>query len=100
MSNFNKEYYMLYVEGRKSFEMRREKENYDFAVCRKNTRQTIYFAVCQKKSVDFVVFFLPCVFVVAHGKMALCRVPDKKHTAKTQAQGKLTISGSEWNHSV
>ena len=49
---------MLYVEGRKSFEMRKEKENYDFAVCRKNTRQTVYFTVCQMKT---------------HGKV--CHVP-------------------------
>ena len=32
--NFNLGYYMLYVVGRKSFEVRREK-NYNFAVCRK-----------------------------------------------------------------
>jgi len=53
-----------------------------------NTRQTIDFAVCKKistrQSMDFAVcIFLPCVFVEAPGKMALCRVPDKKHTAKT-----------------
>ena len=74
-----------------------------------NTRQTVYFAVCQEKTHGKVfavcqhivkrrfcrVFFLPCVFVVAHGKVALCRVPDKKHTTKTQAHGKLAISGSE-----
>ena len=44
---------------------------------------------------DFAVcFFLPCVFVVAHGKISLCRVPDKKHMAKTEAHGKLAISRS------
>ena len=45
MSNFIKEYYMLYVEGRKSFEMRREKENYDFAVYRK--KHTANYILCR-----------------------------------------------------
>ena len=37
---------------------------------------------------------LPCVFFVAHGKHALCRVPEIVHTAKILAHGKLRVSGS------
>ena len=40
------------------------------------------------------VFFKPGVFVVAHGKIALCRVPNKKHTVNNKAHGKFRFSGS------
>jgi len=40
------------------------------------------------------VFFKPGVFVVAHGKVALCRVPDRKHTANIETHGKFRFSGS------
>ena len=81
---------MLYVEGKKNFEVRRKKI-ITLPCAQNNTRQTIDFAVCKKKHtamslpcVDFAVcLFLPCVFAVAYGKIALCCVPDKKHTAKT-----------------
>jgi hypothetical protein len=41
------------------------------------------------------VFFKPGVFVVAHGKVALCRVPDRKYTANNETHGKHLVSGSE-----
>ena len=83
MSNFNKEYYMLYVEGRKSFEMRREKKIMTLPCAEKthgklytllcakkiNTRQTVYFAVCQKKTHGKV--FAVCQHTV---KRRFCRV--------------------------
>ena len=88
---------MLYVVGRKSFKVRREKKLY---LCRvpKITHGKLLTLLCAKKkhttkslpcvstrqNMDFAVcIFLPCVFVEAPGKVALCRVPDKKHTAKT-----------------
>jgi len=82
---------MLYVEGRKSFEVRSEKKIMTLPCAKNNTRQTIEFAVCKKNAHGKIgkiwilpyAFFLPCVFVVAHDKISLCRVPDKKHTAKT-----------------
>ena len=89
---------MLYVVGRKNFEVRREKKIITLPCAENNTRQTIDFAVCQKKkytakslscvstrqSMNFAVcIFLPCIFVEAPGKVALCRVSDKKHTVKT-----------------
>jgi len=76
------------------------------------TRQTIDFAVCQRKcirqslillcaknstrqSMDLpCAFFKPGVFVVAHGKVALCRVPDKKHTVNNKTHSKFGFSGS------
>jgi len=45
-------------------------------------------------------YFLPCVCSalcvprLAHGKEWICRVPVNLHTAKSQAHGKLSISGS------
>lgn len=59
--NFSMEYHMLYVESRNSFEVR-----IDFFIT----------LPCAK--------FLSFVFFVAHDKVALCRVPDRKHTAKSR----------------
>ena len=52
----------------------KEKTHGKACFCRvqKNTRQSMNLPC---------VFFKPGVFVVAHGKVALCRVPDRKHTA-------------------
>ena len=78
---------MLYVVGRKISRWE-EKKIITLPCAENNRRQTIEFAVCQKKStwqcMDFAVcIFLLCVFVDAPGEVALCRVPDKKHMAKT-----------------
>ena len=55
------------------------------------------FAVCQKKHMPkyrfAVYFFKPGVFVVAHGKFAICRVPDRKHTTNNETHGKYRFSG-------
>ena len=70
---------MLYVVGRKSFEVRREKKIITLPCAENNTRQTIYFAVCKKKTHGkvFAVCFhrgtrqsgsLPCARQKAHGK--------------------------------
>ena len=64
---------MLQVEGRKSFELRREKENYDFDVCQKNTRQIIYFAVCQKNK--HTANCILCRVPKENTRQSLCRVP-------------------------
>ena len=40
------------------------------------------------------VIFKPGVFVVAHGKIALCCVPDRKHTANNKTHGKHAFSRS------
>jgi hypothetical protein len=45
----------------------------------------IFFAEC---------FILPSVFCVTLGKELLCRVPEKKHSAKNMALGKDPNSGS------
>ena len=59
------------------------------------------FAVCLVLAHGEVVslpsdFLLPCVFFAAHGKGALCRVPDIMHTANTWAHGKVPFSGSAY----
>ena len=41
------------------------------------------------------VFCLPSVLTSTLGKEALCRVSDKKHSAKSRTLGKLRICGSE-----
>ena len=41
------------------------------------------------------VFFLPSVFYLALSKDRFCRVPDKIHSAKPPALGKVPVSGSE-----
>jgi hypothetical protein len=46
----------------------------------------IFFAEC---------FILPSVFCVTLGKELLCRVPEKKHSAKNMALGKDPNSGSD-----
>jgi len=46
------------------------------------------------------VFFKPGVFVVAHGKTVLCRVPDKKHTVNNKTHGKHGFSRSDCNAQV
>ena len=55
--------------------------------------------MCQKKStrqsIDLsCVFFKLGIFIVAHGKARLCRVPDRKHTANNETHGKHRFSGS------
>jgi len=57
----------------------------DLPCAKKNTRQSMDLPC---------VFFKPGVFVVAHGKVALCRVPDRKHTANNETHGKHRVSGS------
>ena len=59
---------MLYVEGRKSFEVRREKKIMTLPCTEKNTRQTIYFAVCQKINTRQTVYFAVCQ-KKTHGKV-------------------------------
>ena len=66
---------MLYVEGRKSFEVRSEKKIITLSCAKNNTRQTIEFAVCKKKctrqslcrvSAHGKVWILPCAFFAVH----------------------------------
>ena len=38
---------------------------------------------------------LPSVFLVAPDKELLCRVPDRLHSTKILALGKLRVSGSD-----
>ena len=57
------------------------------------------FAECQKKTLGKDVFcrvflFAECIFL-ALGKHGLCRVPDKIHSAKPPALGKVLVSGSD-----
>ena len=63
---------------------------YIFAECRKkhSAKNTLQSHLCR-------VFFLPSVFYLALGKDRLCRVPDKIHSAKPPALGKVPVSGSE-----
>jgi len=65
----------------------------------KNTRQNTSLPSARKKALgkdEFCrVFFLPSVFYLALGKDRLCRVPDKIHSAKPPALGKVPVSGSE-----
>jgi len=58
----------------------------DLPCAKKSTRQSMDLPC---------VFFKPGVFVVAYGKVALCRVPDRKHTANNETHGKHRVSGSE-----
>jgi len=66
---------------------------------RKGTRQSMDLPCAKKstrQSMDLpCVFFKPGVFVVAHGKVQLCRVPDRKHTANNETHGKHRVSGSD-----
>ena len=71
-----------------------------FAECQnKGTRQNTSLPSAEKKhsakSSLSSVFFLPSVFYLALGKDRLCRVPDKIHSAKPPALGKVPVSGSE-----
>ena len=61
------EYHMLYVKSRKNFEVRRQKKFITLSCGKIKHTAKSCFAVCYKK---------------AHGKVFLCRVPKKKHTAK------------------
>jgi len=54
---------MLYVEGRKSFEVRSEKKIMTLPCAKNNTRQTIECAVCKKKYTQQSL-----CRVTAHGK--------------------------------
>jgi hypothetical protein len=51
-----------------------------------HSAKSFFFAEC---------FLLPRVFCVALGKELLCRVPEKKHSAKNLALGKEPNSGSD-----
>ena len=62
----------------------------------KITHGKLFTLPCAKKK--HTTKSLPCVFTVAHGKVALCRVPDKKHTANREAHGILAIFGSGVSH--
>ena len=99
------------------------RKTYCFAVCQKNTQQihtlpcvffwhTANYQLCRvpkrrhKAKHGFsLCFFKPSVVVVAHDKMALCRVSDRKHTTNNETHSKLEFSGSvyrsgygSWNH--
>jgi hypothetical protein len=52
---------------------------------KKNARQTIFY---------HVFFSLPCALYKTHGKEALCRSPERKHTAKIFTHGKDEFSHS------
>jgi len=72
---------MLYVKSRKSFKVRRQKNFYCFAVCKKkNTRQTMTLPCA---------LVLPCVFLSTLGKNHVCRVPVNLHTANYGAHSKI-----------
>ena len=60
---------MLYVEGRKSFEVRSEKKIMTLPCAKNNTRQTIEFAVCKKNAHSKV--FAVCQHMAKYG---FCRV--------------------------
>jgi len=77
-----------------------------FMLCRVlifDTRQTIDFAMCQRKGTRKAwfcmdlpcVFFKPGVFVAAHDKVALCRVPNRKYMVNNETHGKFRFSGSD-----
>ena len=90
----------------------RHSAKYIFAECQKkalgkdafcrvpknSTRQNTYLPSARKKALDkdafCRVFFLPSVFYLALGKDRLCRVPNKTHSAKPPALGKVPVSGS------
>jgi hypothetical protein len=70
-----------------------------FAECHKyNTRQINSLPSVKNKTLGKELlaecFLLPRVFCVALGKELLCRVPEKKHSAKNLALGKEPNSGS------
>ena len=75
---------MLCLKHRKSLKGRKPKKNNFFAECQKKRSERILYRV----------FFLPSFFRAALGKEPLCRVPDKKHSAKRVTLGKDAISGS------
>ena len=64
---------------------KRHTAKHGFAVCQKNHTTKYGFAVC---------FFKPGVFVMAHGKVAFCRVLDRKHTGNNETHGKYGFSRS------
>ena len=74
---------------------------------KKNTRQTLIFAECQKiihsaKNCLPCVFILPSVFCMTLGKDLICRVYEKIHSAKGWALSKHRVSRSDskirWVH--
>ena len=75
------------------------RQNTYLSSTRKRHSAKTHFAVCRKitlgKDAFCRVFFLPSVFYLALGKDRLCRVPDKIHSAKPPALGKVLVSGSE-----
>ena len=67
-------------------------------VTKNSTRQNTSLPSARKKALGKYVFcrvfFLPSVFYLALGKDRLCRVPNKIHSAKPPALGKVPVSGS------
>jgi len=100
------EYHMLYVESKKSFKVRREKNKIICRVPNSYTRQTYFFAECLVlPSVFFLVyrvsnfaecflhrllsaFILPSIFFTALDKGLVCRVPEEMHSANIKTLGK------------
>ena len=76
ISNLNMEYHMLYMESRKSFKVRREKNLFLCRVPNKYTRQTHFFAECQ---------------IITLGKhISLPSVSTKGHSANVLTDGTRT----------
>ena len=114
-------YHKLYVGRSKSFELKEEKlivlpcakkTHSKFILCRVFFLHTANYRLCRvpkrrhtAKHGFSLCFFKPSVVVVAHDKMALCRVSDRKHTTNNETHSKLEFSGSvyrsgygSWNH--
>ena len=70
-----------------------------FAECRKMTLDKIHLCRVPKKTLGKAIFiecfFLPSIFYLALNKDRLCRVPDKIHSAKPPALGKVPVFGSD-----
>ena len=106
------EYHMLYVESRKTFKVRREKNKIICRVPNSYTRQTYFFAECQTFTLGKHIFlpsaqfcrvfffqFAECrtllsVFFTALDKGLVCRVPEEMHSANIKTLGKQSVSGS------
>jgi len=53
-----------------------------------------FFSPRQRRILSSFFFFAECIYL-ALGKDRLCRVPDKIHSAKPPALGKVLVSGSD-----
>ena len=102
------ESHMLCLKHRKSLKGRKPEKIISLSSVKKkysvkkplsrvSKKHSKFFAECQKKRSERIlyrVFFLPSFFRAALGKEPLCRVPDKKHSAKRVTLGKDAVSGS------